>query len=90
MDIKKLNKLHKETEEFLLDYADNKYGQAKVLKITKSVVKKFMKLANAEELEEAHSYISFIPEMLADKETDEEGASDLEDWIRFVINKETE
>ena len=88
MKIKKLAKLHKDTEAFLLDYASGKYGNAKTFKITKKVVKDFMEKANEFDLEEALSYIEFKNEMLADLGTDEEGASDLEDWIKHVINKE--
>jgi uncharacterized lipoprotein YajG len=91
MNIKKLAKLHEQTETFLMDYASGKYGKyEKNIKVTETVVKKFIQKASQFDLEEALSYTrpDIIKDMLDKKGTDTEGASDLEDWIKHVLNKE--
>jgi hypothetical protein len=87
MNIKKIAKLHEDTEVFLMDYANGKYGKCgDDIKITKAVVKKFLNKASQFDLEEALSYTrkDIIKDMLASMD----GASDLEDWIKHVINKD--
>lgn len=89
MNIKKLAKLHEDTEAFLMDYANGKYGKyGKDIKVTKAVVKKFIDKASKFDLEEALSYTrkDIVEDMLSDMS----GASDLEDWIKHVINREKE
>ena len=58
----------------------------KVVVVTEKVVKDFMEISSKEDMEEILSYLPFKDEMLSDKL----GASDLEDWIDFVINKDCE
>jgi hypothetical protein len=88
MNIKKLLKLHTDTEAFLKEYATGKYGNAKTYKITDKVIQKFLKKANESNLEEILSYKHFIPDMLKVLGTKNEGASDLEDYVKYVVNKD--
>ncbi|MEK6829501.1 MAG: hypothetical protein AABY15_05190 [Nanoarchaeota archaeon] len=90
-DIEFLLKLSEKTEVFLMDYASGYYGKCEDrIKITKKVVKDFMKKSNKEDMEEALSYLEFADEMKEEIEINGGGASDLEDWIYHVINREKE
>ncbi len=69
-----------------MDYANGKYGKSGYIEVTKSVVNKFLNKASKFDLEEALSYTreDIIKDMLYSMD----GASDLEDWIKYVIKKE--
>jgi len=91
MKIDKLNKLYNETKTFLLDYANNKYGKCNdLIIVTPTIVQEFLDNASEFDLEEILSYTTpeIIAAMLAEKGTETEGASDLEDYINYVINKD--
>jgi hypothetical protein len=91
---KKLLKLSEDTEKFLLEYASGKYGKVEErLKVNKTTIKKFLKRATESDLKEALSYAapSIKKEMLKELNGgDGGGASDLEDWLYHVINREDE
>jgi hypothetical protein len=84
-EISKLAEISDKTETFLLEYAKGIYGKfGERIDITKQVVKKFMEKSSKSDMEEVLIYLDFKDEMIDDKG----GASDLEDWIYYVINKE--
>jgi hypothetical protein len=78
--------LHKDCEAFLLDYANGKYGFVDKKIINKKSVETFMITAKPEDMVEVLSYTDegIIKAMLEDKD----GASDLEDWFEFVMNRD--
>ncbi len=84
-ELVKLMEISDKTETFLLEYANGMYGKVgERIDITKQVVKKFMEKSSKSDMEEVLSYVQFKDEMLLDKG----GASDLEDWICHVLNRE--
>jgi len=86
MNINKLNELielSNQTETFLIEYADGKYGKVgKEINITREVVERFMEISTKSDMEEVISYLEFKDEMIADNG----GAGDLEDYINYVVN----
>src|SRR3989344_1188777 len=86
-ELTKLIEISIETEIFLTEYASGVYGKyGKRIDVTKKVVKKFMDKSSKSDMEEVLSYLQFKDEMIADKK----GASDLEDWIYNIIDKEND
>lgn len=91
MKIKELKKLHDDAEKFLLAYAAGEYGKCgDDIDITPEVVATCMEKASADDLDEILSYNTpnIIAELMKDKDTDLAGASDLEDYIRYILNKD--
>lgn len=88
MNINKLNELielSNQTETFLIEYADGKYGKVgKEINITREVVERFMEISTKSNMEEVISYLEFKDEMIDDNS----GAGDLEDYIKYVLNLE--
>ena len=81
-EINKLSEIRDKTETFLIEYAEGLYGKSgERIDITKQVVKKFMEKSSKSDMEEVMSYFQYKDEMIQDKK----GASDLEDWIHYVI-----
>jgi hypothetical protein len=87
-EIAKLMEISNQTETFLMEYANGVYGkQGDCIDVTKDVVKKFMKKSSKEDMEEVLTYLEYKEEMIERKHLDGGGASDLEDWIDYVINE---
>ena len=89
MNRNKLNELielNNKTETFLNEYADGKYGKVcETIDITREVVEKFMDVSSKSDMEEVCMWLEFKDEMISDQN----GASDLEDFIRLVLNRES-
>lgn len=83
-ELNSLMEISSQTESFLLEYANGKYGKVgKTIDITEKVVETFMELSSKEEMFEVLSYLEFKDEMLEDKG----GAGDLEDFVKYVLDK---
>lgn len=83
--LKRLKEVSEKTEQFLTEYANDVYGRCPYYNqgITYDMVKEFMLKSNLEDMLEALSYTKYKQEMI-DEQT---GAGDLEDWIKYVINR---
>lgn len=82
-ELSKLMEISDQTEAFLTEYSNGIYGKVgDCIDVNEKVVNEFMEKCSKSDMEEVLSYLQFKNEMISDKGV----ASDLEDWIDYVIN----